>query len=207
MSLVASRRKEVPDLQSADSWQVGLPIVMNAHCANPRRGVDTPSQHFLTMKSIHPRIVLTRIGELPSTAYEIHERTLDSPLAVFRYWNEIIAIQPDHEGDKEQLVAILVTTKMKPLGYHEISRGSLNESIAHPREIFRSVIIAGAHGLVLAHNHPSGDPGPSDADKRLTTRIRDAAELLRITLFDHIVIGRPAGNHPGYFSFREAGLI
>jgi DNA repair protein RadC len=74
-----------------------------------------------------------------------------------------------------------------------VSLGSVNESIAHPRDVFRPAIIASAYAVIVAHNHPSGDPSPSQSDHSLTRRLAEAAELLQIKLLDHIIIGADRG--------------
>jgi len=102
---------------------------------------------------------------------------------------------------------LLLDTRHGLLEEKEISRGSLNESIAHPREIFRPAIAKGAYAVAVAHNHPSGDPQPSEADRRLTRRLAEAGTLLQIPLVDHVIIGAKRGEHSPYFSFREAGLL
>ena len=68
----------------------------------------------------------------------------------------------------------------------------MNESIAHPRDIFRPAITSSAYAVIVVHNHPSGDPSPSQSDHSLTRRLAEAAELLQIKLLDHIIIGAPA---------------
>lgn len=108
---------------------------------------------------------------------------------------------------KESLRVILLDTRYQLLRIEEISLGSLNESIAHPREIFRPALIHSAYALIVVHNHPSGDPSPSEADHRLTRRLQEAASLLQINLLDHIIIGAPNGSASPYFSFKEAGVI
>jgi DNA repair protein RadC len=108
---------------------------------------------------------------------------------------------------KESLRAILLDTKLHLLRVEEISLGSLNECLAHPREILRPAILHSAYAFILAHNHPSGDPSPSEADRRLTLRIAEAARLLQLTFFDHIIVGAPSPDRPAYFSFREAGIL
>ena len=108
---------------------------------------------------------------------------------------------------KESLRAILLDTRYHLLRIEEVALGSLNESIAHPREIFRPAIIYSAYAVIVVHNHPSGDPSPSEADHRLTRRIAEAAQLLQINLLDHIIIGAPHEKHPPYFSFKEAGVL
>jgi DNA repair protein RadC len=108
---------------------------------------------------------------------------------------------------KESLRVILLDTKYHLLDLKEVSLGSVNESIAHPREVFRPAIISSAYAVIVVHNHPSGDPSPSQADHSLTRRLSEAAELLQIRLLDHIIIGAPAEGRPAYFSFKEAGVL
>jgi DNA repair protein RadC len=108
---------------------------------------------------------------------------------------------------KESLRVILLDTRYHLMRVEEISLGSLNESIAHPREIFHPALIHCAYALIVVHNHPSGDPSPSEADNRLTRRLQEAAGLLQINLLDHIIIGAPNGSSPPYFSFKEAGIL
>lgn len=107
----------------------------------------------------------------------------------------------------ESLRVVLLDTKYHLLRVEEVSHGSLNESVAHPREIFRPALIFSAFALIVVHNHPSGDPAPSDADHRLTRRLNEAASLLQIRLLDHVIIGSADNGRRPYFSFREAGVI
>ncbi len=108
---------------------------------------------------------------------------------------------------KESLRVILLDTKYHLMHIEAISLGTINESIAHPREVFRPAIIFSAYAVIVVHNHPSGDPAPSQADHSLTRRLAEAAELLQIRLLDHIIIGAPAEGRPAYFSFKEAGVL
>jgi DNA repair protein RadC len=108
---------------------------------------------------------------------------------------------------KESLRVILLDTRYHLMRIQEVSLGSLNESIAHPRDVFRPAIIAAAYAVIVVHNHPSGDPSPSQADHGLTRRLAEAAELLQIRLLDHIIVGAPAEGRVPYFSFKEAGVL
>jgi DNA repair protein RadC len=109
--------------------------------------------------------------------------------------------------DRESLRAVLLDTKHHLLRVVEISLGTLNESVAHPREVFRPVLLHAAYAFVLVHNHPSGDPTPSEADRRLTRRLVEAAQLLQVRLLDHVIMGAPADGRLPYFSFAEAGMM
>jgi DNA repair protein RadC len=108
---------------------------------------------------------------------------------------------------KESLRVILLDTKYHLLRIHEVSLGSLNESIAHPREVFQPAFTFSAYAFILVHNHPSGDPSPSEADRRLTIRLNEGAKLLQIQMLDHVIIGSADNGRVPYFSFREAGLL
>ncbi|HEY2800093.1 MAG TPA: DNA repair protein RadC [Chthoniobacterales bacterium] len=108
---------------------------------------------------------------------------------------------------KESLRIILLDTRYHLLRIEEVSLGSLNESLAHPRDIFRPALIYSAYAVVVVHNHPSGDPSPSQADHSLTRRLREAAELLQIKLLDHVIVGAPAKDRLPYFSFKEMGTL
>jgi DNA repair protein RadC len=153
------------------------------------------------------RVVLNRVGEATLAQYAVARDPMDSPKTACRLWREVIAVDPCHEPDKEHLVAVLLNAKLRMIGYHVVSVGSLNEALAHPREIFRAAILAGAYALILMHNHPSGDPTPSEADRRLTRNIREAAGILQLNLLDHVIVGSPRPDRQPYFSFREAGLL
>ena len=108
---------------------------------------------------------------------------------------------------KESLRVILLDTRYHLVRTVEVSLGSVNESIAHPRDVFRPAVISSAYAVIVVHNHPSGDPSPSQADHSLTRRLAEAAELLQIKLLDHIIIGAPADGRLPYFSFKEAGVL
>ena len=89
------------------------------------------------------------------------------------------------------------------LAYHELSRGTLDMSIVHPRDLFRSALLAHASTVVVAHNHPSGDPRPSVEDVALTKRLKAAGALIGVTLADHLIVAL----NGQYYSFKEAGVL
>jgi DNA repair protein RadC len=109
--------------------------------------------------------------------------------------------------NQEVLRVVLLDTRHRLITMVDVTKGSLNESLAHPRDIFRPVISSSAHSFILVHNHPSGDASPSEADLRLTRRISEGARILQIQFLDHVIIGQPMNDRPGYFSFKEAGTI
>lgn len=127
---------------------------------------------------------------------------LDTPEAVYAAF----APQMRHLH-AESLRVVLLDTRLRATRFVTISDGSLNETIAHPRDILQPAVLHRAYAFHLVHNHPSGDPSPSRADRELTRRIAGAADLLQVKLLDHVIIGSPSDHHAPYFSFQEAGLL
>lgn len=133
---------------------------------------------------------------------KVSRQKIDSPELVNEFFGaEMRALT------KETLRLLLLDTRYGLLDTKEIAIGSLNESIAHPREIFRPAISHAAYAIILVHNHPSGNPAASPADYALTRRVAAAGDLLQIKLLDHVIIGSPSDEHPTYFSFKEAGVV
>ncbi|HAN86178.1 MAG: DNA repair protein RadC [Bacillota bacterium] len=104
--------------------------------------------------------------------------------------------------EKEEFRTIFLDTRNRVIDNATISVGTLNSSIVHPREVFRAAIRAGSAGVILAHNHPSGDPGPSPEDIAITKRLVRAGALIGIEVLDHIIIGDNL-----YVSFKEKGFM
>jgi DNA repair protein RadC len=92
-------------------------------------------------------------------------------------------------ADRERFVLVLLDGKNRVIGFHVVSVGSLTAALVHPREVFKAAILANAAAVILAHNHPSGDPEPSAEDRALTARLRQVGELVGIRVLDHVVIG------------------
>ncbi|MCR3923140.1 MAG: DNA repair protein RadC [Firmicutes bacterium] len=103
---------------------------------------------------------------------------------------------------REHFRVLLLDTKNKVIGIEEISIGSLNTSLVHPREVFRPAIRRACASVILLHNHPSGDPTPSREDLDVTKRLTEAGRLMGIEVLDHVVIGDGR-----FISFREKGLM
>ncbi len=89
----------------------------------------------------------------------------------------------------------------------QITRGTLTSSLVHAREVFREAILVNSACIIMAHNHPSGDPNPSADDLRVTRAMIEAGKVLGIPVLDHIVIGLPGCDHAGYFSLRESNFV
>lgn len=106
------------------------------------------------------------------------------------------------ELDREELIVACLNAKNEVNSVNVVLIGSLNNSIVHPREVFKTAILSNAASIVMIHNHPSGDVTPSKEDKEITLRIKESGTILGIKLLDHIIIGNDT-----YYSFKEHGDI
>ncbi len=105
--------------------------------------------------------------------------------------------------DRECMISLMLNVKNRVNALHTISIGSLSSSVVHGREVFKAAILANASGIILAHNHPSGELKPSQEDILLTKRLAQAGDILGITVLDHVIVG----SGEDYFSFRDHGLL
>ena len=116
--------------------------------------------------------------------------------------------ESNREGTVEQFQMVLLNTRRRLIRVEKLSQGTHDTLLVHPREVFRSAILANAAAVVLAHNHPSGDPTPSEADIKVTRDLIRAGQLLKIDVLDHIILGQATKERPkDYLSLRELGYF
>ncbi len=130
--------------------------------------------------------------------YELPRKTENPEEA----YNAIKIITNAQEEAQEVFGILILNTKNKIVAVHEISRGTLNASIVHPREVFKPAILHNAATIICFHNHPSGDPKPSKEDIELTRWLIEAGKILGIEVLDHIIIGDER-----YTSLKERGVM
>lgn len=110
--------------------------------------------------------------------------------------------------DVESFQIILLNTRRRLMDVVKVAQGTLDAILVHPREVFRPAITANASAIVLIHNHPSGDPTPSQGDINVTRDMIRAGKLLKIEVLDHVILGSPSNTQPaGYVSMREQGFF
>lgn len=124
---------------------------------------------------------------------------MDSPKEISLMLKKLLHMD---ELAEEHVYMIALNTSCKVLGMFLISKGTICTSLVSPREVFLRAVLIGAVQIILVHNHPSGNPVPSECDMELTKRLKDCGELLNICLADHIIIGQNS-----YLSFKEAKLL
>lgn len=132
-----------------------------------------------------------------SKVYEVESR-ISSPRDVSEYIEQVFKLSIQSE---EVMVMLVLDIKNNVIGAFEVSRGSLNTSIVHPREIFKRALLLNAASIILAHNHPSGDTTPSREDTNITKKLVEGGKILGIEVLDHIIVG------DNYMSFKEDNLI
>jgi DNA repair protein RadC len=121
---------------------------------------------------------------------------LNSPSAIFEFCHEM------RFYEKEIARVLLLDSKLSLITYSDVTIGTNNQTLLHPRDVFRLAVRANANALILVHNHPSGDPSPSKDDERVTLSMAEAGKILGVRLVDHIIVGKD-----NYYSFRAAGKI
>lgn len=140
-------------------------------------------------------IVSIKMVREGSTKYE--NRKIETPFDAYVLLKNFL-----EDSDRERLLVVCLDTKNQPINICTVSVGTLNSSLVHPREVFKTAILSNSNQIMLAHNHPSGISAPSNEDKAMTSRIKDAGVILGIELIDHIIIGSNE-----YFSFKENRLM
>ena len=130
------------------------------------------------------RINIVSVKLVREASFLYDKRRISSPSDAYELGKGFL-----EESDREQLMVCCLDTKNQPLAINVVSIGTLNSSLVHPREIFKAAILCNSAGIILFHNHPSGDPTPSEEDIIATARIKECGKLLGIELLDHIIVG------------------
>ena len=143
-----------------------------------------------------------RLVRSPLSPYETDvlaslDGKMRGPDDVFRLLKERVS----HE-EVEVFYVIVLDSQSRPRALHEVTRGILSSSLVHPREVFRLAVAYNAAGIIVAHNHPSGDPTPSADDRAMTKQLVEAGRVLDIPVYDHVIVGGER-----YLSFASAGLL
>ena len=156
---------------------------------------DGNQTRSIRMKVIRPVWETLKINEVASD-YIGGRTRFTSSQEVFALFNFL-----KHET-KEHFLALHLDSKNRILCLDKVSSGSLNASIVHPREVFKTALLSSAAAIIFVHNHPSGNPEPSREDLELTTRLKNAGELLGLRVLDHIIIGEDR-----YVSLADQGAV
>lgn len=124
-----------------------------------------------------------------------------SSLAAKQFAIDALAFLADRP--QEEVWVVTLDTKLKPIGLHHVTTGTLDASMVHPREVFRNAFLVNAAAILLVHNHPSGDVSPSRQDHEVTDRIKKCGEMLGVSCLDHLIIGTDDNGQPRAYSLAD----
>lgn len=143
------------------------------------------------------RVTALRDCPVPSTLL-----FCETPDNAAEYWRMHVASHSYFDPERECFVVLFLNTRKRVKGHQLVTIGTMDTMLVHPREVFRTAIVSCASAIVLMHNHPSGDPAPSDADIKVTRDLIRAGQLLKIEVIDHVIMGNPERK-----SLRELGYF
>lgn len=150
-------------------------------------------------------VKVQRLNDAPMLG---QDSVLDNPQAVIDYLTPLLAESVSYRPETENMIVIHLTTRRRPISWQIISNGTIDTLLIHAREVFRAAIVFNAAAILLCHNHPSGDPSPSEADIKVTRDMIRAGQLLKIDVMDHVILGRPTPTAPKFWSsLRELGYF
>ncbi|WP_270305449.1 RadC family protein [Terrisporobacter petrolearius] len=139
------------------------------------------------------RVDIVSIKMIKESSIKYENRKINNPWDGFKLLRDML-----EDCDRENMVVVCLNTKSEPINISVVSVGTLNSSLVHPREIFKTAILSNSNKILIAHNHPSGKVDPSNEDDKITKRLKEAGELLGIEVLDHLIIGDGL-----YFSYKE----
>lgn len=143
------------------------------------------------------RVDIVSIKMIKESSFLYQNRRISSPKDVVELLREFL------EGDdREQFITCCMDTKNQPTSINVVSLGTINSSLVHPREVFKTAILGNSSSIIVVHNHPSGDPSPLKEDIDITQRLKEAGKIIGIDVIDHVIIGEDR-----YVSLKEKGVI
>jgi DNA repair protein RadC len=158
-------------------------------------GDETVAVGFYSSKEF--KVVALRDCPVPESM-----RVCEAPDQAAEYWRLHVATNPYFNPECECFVVLLLNTRRRVKGHQLVTIGTLDTILVHPREVFRVAVISSAAAVILMHNHPSGDPTPSEADIKVTRDLLRAGQLMKIDVIDHVIMG-----NPNQSSLRELGYF
>lgn len=148
---------------------------------------------------IPAELKIMRVRECP-----VDDSIMENPTQIAAFWHTHIVTASWFSNVKECLCVFLLNARRRLVGFELVSLGSLDTILFHPRDVFRAAVAKSAAAIIIAHNHPSGDPSPSESDIKRTRELIHAGQVLKIDLLDHIIIGHKR-HGKSFCSLRELG--
>ena len=188
-------------------WQHPCGVFRRHSRGDPRSYYQVTPADELTMKDAPGKLGTAFAKEFKVVALREcpladQMKICDTPDTAADYWRQHVATNPYFNPEAECLVVILLNTRRRVKGHQLVTIGTMDTILVHPREVFRVAVISSAAAVLLMHNHPSGDPTPSEADIKVTRDLIRAGQLLKIDVIDHVIMGNPNRS-----SLRELGYF
>lgn len=185
-------------------WQHPCGVQSNGPGRDPRGVYHVTPAGAVAMKESSDRSVAKeyKVVALRECLLPEQMQICDTPDTAADYWRLHVASNPYFNPECECFVVVLLNTRRRVKGHQLVSIGTLDTILIHPREVFRVAVIASAAAVILMHNHPSGDPTPSEADVKVTRDLIRAGQLMKIDVLDHVIMGKPNRS-----SLRELGYF
>jgi DNA repair protein RadC len=157
---------------------------------------------YWTIKIGGSEFKLMRLQDKPA------ETLADTPERIVAHLRTQLGGSLVYTPDVECFMIVLLNTRRRVIGWQVLSNGTIDTLLVHPREVFKAAILANAAALVIAHNHPSGDPTPSESDVKVTRDLIRAGQMMKIEVLDHVILGQPTAERAkDYASMRELGYF
>lgn len=160
-----------------------MPIRKNIMRYHMLKASTEPGTYIMESPIVTEHDILTMAKQLSQKRLS-KGRALESPQAVKEHLRTLL-----HDYEHEVFAVLLLDTKHKIIGFHELFRGTIDSASVYPREVVKTALEHNAAAMIITHNHPSGNPEPSQADIHLTTRLKEALALVDVRVLDHIIVG------------------
>lgn len=160
-----------------------------------------------------PKVTRYRVREIAGIFFRessvpVTDKLCDDPEKALAFYREAVLPSFRFTPGVENLVVLFLSARRTVKGFQIVTTGTIDTLLAHPREIFRAAIINNAGAIIIMHNHPSGDPTPSEADVKVTRDMIRAGQLLKIDVLDHVIVGQATTERSkDYSSLRELGYF
>lgn len=193
-------------LQGANALELGKQIL--TRYGSLQALAQASLKELDTVKGIGPDKAVTLLAAFTLARKMADELRSESPLLDTPEAIAGLLREQNRRAEVETFQVVLLNTRRRLIEVREVSHGTLDTILVHPRDVFRHALAANAAAVVLAHNHPSGDPTPSEADIKVTRDLIRAGQLLKIDVLDHVILGRATRERSkDYVSLRELGYF
>lgn len=183
-------------------WQHPCGVPRTRSGGDPRSYYQVKPASGMVMNDAPPMAKEYKIIALRECPLPEQMKICEHPEQVADYWRMNIETNPYFNPDCECCAVLMLNTRHRVKGHQLVTFGTMDTLLVHPREVFRGAIIAGAAAVVLVHNHPSGEPTPSEADIKVTRDLIRAGQLVKIDVLDHVIMGKQK-----HSSLRELGYF